>query len=128
MNDAPEAYQRSDLYAGKPDERQSQAAAVAPEHSLFRKRYRALQVDEVRLHDAIKDKADELAKLIAALNPSAAQKLIKLSIDDIEKLCPRRLGEDGVHHEIPVYDGACVILALRHLEDAVYRAVKALTS
>ena len=72
--------------------------------SLFRKRYRQLNPDEVALHDQIKDKADELYALFR-------------QVSDIEK------GPDANRER-----GANVTLAKRHLEDAVYRAVKGLTS
>jgi hypothetical protein len=104
------------VFAGQPDERQTEAAVISPEHSLFRKRYRSLAQGEVELHDAIKDKADELARLIGQINPAVAM----------------RLGVDIVPNPADPYemnrDPANVTLAIRHLEDAVYRAVKALTA
>ena len=102
--DGLKAHLRKDLYAGTPDERQSDQAALAPEHSLFRKRYRQLSPEEVALHDQIKDKADELYALF-------------LKVSNIE------VGQDPIRER-----GANVALAKRHLEDAVYRAVKGLTS
>ena len=93
-----------DLYADTADARQSGAAEVADEHSLFRKRYRKLSPDEVKLHDQIKDKADELYALF-------------LKVSNIEA-APDSNRERGAN----------VALAKRHLEDAVYRAVKGLTS
>ena len=102
--DGLKAHLRKDLYAGTPDERQSDQAALAPEHSLFRKRYRQLSPEEVALHDQIKDKADELYALF-------------LKVSNIE------VGQDPNRER-----GANVALAKRHLEDAVYRAVKGLTS
>ena len=79
----------TDLYESKADERQEGDIKV----SLFRPRYRALNPEEVQLHDAIKSKADELAELIFKIK------------------------------ETPNTE-----YAIRHLEDAVYRAVKGLTS
>lgn len=102
--DGLKAHLRKDLYAGTPDERQSDAPALAQEHSLFRKRYRQLSPEEVQLHDQIKDKADELYTLF-------------LKVSNIEA------GQDQNRER-----GANVALAKRHLEDAVYRAVKGLTS
>ena len=93
-----------DVYAGTPDARQSEEAEVQPAFSLFRKRYRQLTPDEVALHDQIKDKADELYALF-------------LKVADIESGMSQNRER-----------GANVTLAKRHLEDAVYRAVKGLTS
>lgn len=93
-----------DVYEGAPDERQSEESELNPAFSLFRKRYRQLNPDEVALHDQIKDKADELYALFR-------------QVSDIEK------GPDANRER-----GANVTLAKRHLEDAVYRAVKGLTS
>ena len=92
---------------GEADARQSEGT---PAPSLFRKRYKQLSAEEVALHDAIKDKADELARLIAGVMPPAA---------------PRT---GNVLDDMALNKGANVTLALRHLEDAVYRAVKALTT
>ena len=89
---------------GKADARQSDAATVAESDSLFRKRYRQLTPEEVALHDAIKDKADELAALF-------------------RKVSPRGIWPDTNRER-----GANVQLGIRHLEDAVYRVVKGLTA
>lgn len=97
----------ADLFEGAPDGRQADGA-VAP--SLFRKRYRQLSDTEIQLHDAIKEKADELALLISSVPTPAAV----------------RTG--SVLDDLAANKGANVTLALRHLEDAVYRAVKALTA
>lgn len=88
---------------GLTDTRQSEDACVKPEHCLFRKRYRQMTPEEVTLHDAIKDKADELVNLIQAVG-----------------------GDYNPHPNRDV--GANKQLAIRHLEDCVYRAVKALTA
>ncbi len=106
------------LFEGEPDARQTDAALMAPAHSLFRKRYRKLTDAEVALQDAIKDEADDLAKLIGALNPTVAERLgiVAYAADE-----PRwKIAGDS--------DPASVTLAIRHLEDAVYRAVKGLTA
>lgn len=103
------------VYEDKPDARQSDAATTAPQHSLFRARYRQLTADELALHDAIKGKADELALLIGNLNPAIAARLgVGIAFDPAADNMDR--------------DPASVTLAIRHLEDAVYRAVKALTA
>lgn len=81
---------------GAADERQSDSA-TAPA-SLFRKRYRQLSAEEVALHDAIKDKADELANLFFAVKANDEFRDVNIG------------------------------LAIQHLEDGVYRAVKALTA
>lgn len=109
----------ADVFEGKPDARQTDADATAPRHSLFRARYRQLSVDEVALHDAIKAKADELATLIGRLNTGVASRLGVVPVP-----IP---GEDVIALPAPK-DPANVTLAIRHLEDAVYRAVKALTA
>jgi hypothetical protein len=49
------------VYEDQPDGRQSTAPSLPP--SRFRPTYRALTDDEKATHDAIKDKAEELAKL-----------------------------------------------------------------
>ena len=92
------------------DARQTNQAALPAEASLFRKRYRQLSADEVRLHDAIKDKADELAQLIASIRTAAP------------------VQGASILENVATNPGANVTLALRHVEDAVYRAVKALTA
>lgn len=92
------------------DARQTPEGATDPLPSLFRKRYRQLQPDELALHDAIKGKADELAQLFAQI--------------PLHQLRPGMALLD----QLAVNNGANVTLALRHLEDAVYRAVKALTT
>jgi hypothetical protein len=101
---------------GMPDERQSAEPALPADSGLFRKRYRQLSPDEVALHDAIKEKADELAHLFA----------------EVADHRPGRSRMSGGHESILVgiaeNQAANVTLAMRHLEDAVYRAVKALTA
>jgi hypothetical protein len=99
----------ADVYNGAPDERQA-TEAIKP--SLFRPRYRQLTADELALHDAIKRDAETLAVTIARLNPEVAG----------------RLGVVDVANSPMRADPASVTLALRHLDDAVYRAVKALTA
>jgi len=96
---------------GQPDARQSDGPG-----GLFRKRYRQLDAEEIAQHDHIKDKAHELAQAIGALNPVAYARILGVTE-----------AHTGYRME-KTYDGAGVTLALRHLEDAVYRAVKALTA
>lgn len=99
------------------DARQTDAAAIPDDCKLFRKRYRQLSPEEIALHDAIKDKADELAALIARINNPPSP----------EKRRPNP-GAESVLFSIADNNYAHVVLALRHLEDCVYRAVKALTA
>ena len=102
--DGLKAQLRKNVYESKTDERQTTTPVVADEHKLFRKRYRQLNPDEVALHDQIKDKADELYALFLRVSPV------------------------NVQQDVSRERGSNVQLAVRHLEDAVYRAVKGLTS
>jgi hypothetical protein len=88
------------------------------EPGLFGKRYRKLSAEELQQHDHIKDRAQALAQAIGALNPGVYARLLGVT------------GEGNLTGFTMArsYDGAGVTLALRHLEDAVYRAVKALTA
>jgi hypothetical protein len=104
-----------DVFEDDPDDRQTQAAT--PAHSLFRKRYRQLSDDELKLHDAIKDKADELAALFDQVG-KIQDRNSQAQLEDVSRALGAVLTQNGAH----------VTLALRHLEDAVYRAVKALTA
>lgn len=99
---------RTHVYAGKPDARQLDTASPA---KLFRKRYRKLEPDTMALHDAIKEKADELAELFARVQAGLPKS-----------------ASSGFLSNLADNQTATVVLALRHLEDAVYRAVKALTA
>lgn len=96
---------------GEGDARQSDDSAMPP--SLFRKRYRKLTEAEVILHDAIKDKADELARLYAEI-PTGGQFPMGPSDDILDYMASNK--------------GGNVTLALRSLEESVFRAVKALTT
>lgn len=103
------------IFDGEPDARQSEAPTVAPENSLFRKRYRKLSEAEVALHDKIKEKADELAGLFLEIPCAGA-------IDNgTESVLPNG-------KTIFINKNQHVYFAIEHLEDAVYRAVKALTA
>ena len=55
------------VFNGQPDARQS--SETSPQASRFRRRYRALSADEVALHDAIKDRAEELLALFEQVQP-----------------------------------------------------------
>lgn len=87
---------------GQGDVRQTDAPRS---FGLFRNRYRKLNPDEVVLHDRIKGKADELADLFGAV-----------------------LARDFPTSEVHAEADRNFRMALEHLEDAVYRAVKALTA
>ncbi len=102
---------------GQGDVRQTAAHAIPDDCKLFRKRYRQLSPDEVTLHDAIKDKADELAGLIAQINNPPKPGAVHGTGTPAALLA-------GIANN----NGAHVTLSLRHLEDCVYRAVKALTA
>lgn len=107
----------ADVFDGAPDVRQTDLNAIPDDCKLFRKRYRQLSPEEVVLHDAIKDKADELAALIAQVNNPPRQ------------VPPQATGSPAaVLAGIATNNYAHVVLSLRHLEDCVYRAVKALTA
>jgi len=97
---------------GETDKRQSVEGAGQYQASLFRKRYRQLNPSEIALHDEIKDQADVLARLFTKV--LSTQTTATTSGNLLDNLAENR--------------GANVTLALRHLEDAVYRAVKALTT
>ena len=56
----------SNIYEGKPDDRQSTDTQMKP--SRFRPRYRTLTDEEKKLHDEIKNKAEELEILFNKLH------------------------------------------------------------
>ena len=101
---------------GEPDARQSDEPG-----GLFRKRYRKLTDAELAIHDEIKGYAEAMAQLIGSLNPVAYYR-----VSGIDPPAPPIIGRSDQLER--TYDAAGVTLALRHLEDAVYRAVKALTA
>lgn len=105
------------VFEGDPDTRQSASPVLSAKDGLFRKRYRALSDTDKEIHDLIKDAADELAAAIGVLNVDVA---MRLGVTFKEEAAARALGY--------ACDPAGVTLAIRHLEDAVYRAVKALTA
>lgn len=75
----------ADVFAGKPDARQS--ADVNQKVSRFRPRYRALTDEEKALHDQMKAKAEELEALYDRIDilrgPGGRYKA--LAITDLEK-------------------------------------------
>ena len=97
---------------GQGDARQLAAPTLKSEHSLFRKRYRQLEPQEVALHDAIKDKADEMVNLFTKIVSGQDTAIMNGDADSVKRINARQqdLGR-----------------AVAHLEDAVYRVVKALT-
>jgi hypothetical protein len=88
---------------GQADGRQADRTYLTDAELLFRPRYRQLGDDERDLHDRIKAKAAELAALFYEVEPI--------------NLGPSKVRERGAN----------VQMGVRHLEDAVYRVVKALT-
>lgn len=88
---------------GKGDARQTTRDHLQASEVLFRPRYRRLSEQEIDLHDRIKTQAAVLAALFYEVEPIHAG--------------PSRNRERGAN----------VQLAIRNLEDAVYRAVKGLT-
>lgn len=100
----------ANVFDGEPDKRQSDGK---PEATLFRPRYRKLTDDKLALHDQIKAKADELAALFAKIDTTVFG-VPSPEFDVVASLAGNKTGN--------------VVLGLRHLEDAVYRAVKALTA
>ena len=104
----------ADVFEGAPDARQTASEALAAETMLFRPRYRQLSESEVALHDRIKAKAAELAALFVEIDTTTREPLPSAGIQPLRHIALNR--------------GANVTLAVRHLEDAVYRAVKALTA
>lgn len=107
----------SNVYEGTPDQRQTESENLDEQQLLFRKRYRALSEDELQLHDQIKDKADELAHLISQISRYSKPGR------------PPGLDDNATFIYLAATNrGANVTLSIRHLEDCVYRAVKALTT
>ncbi len=102
---------------GQGDDRQTEADAIPEDCKLFRKRYRQLSPEEIALHDEIKTKADSLAASIAKVNNPPKPGPVH-GTGTPEALLSQIANNNGAH----------VVLALRHLEDCVYRAVKALTA
>jgi len=66
------------VFEGKPDSRQEDDIQV----SRFRPRYRALSADEKELHDAIKNKAEELAVLFEQVKPGRYRSLSITALEE----------------------------------------------
>jgi hypothetical protein len=95
------------IFAGEPDARQSTETELTADSGLFRKRYRKLSAEELLVHDNIKDQAEQLLIAIGYVHRPPL---------DAEH--PTRAESENVRN---------FYLSRQHLEDAVYRAVKALT-
>jgi hypothetical protein len=108
-----EGYAPASLFAQGPDGREVEASGFLP--TLFRTRYRRLSPEELELHDQIKGKADELVELFCRIPviDKVPPKLPNLPVGVLRVMFSPRRNID---------------LALEHLEDSVYRAVKALTT
>lgn len=104
------------VFSGTPDARQS-TDSPAPDAGPFRRRYRALTPDEVKHHDDIKDAATELWNLIESI-PSVRG---DISTSD-------RLPLDEATFKLNGEVRRDMALAKTALEDAVMRAVRALTA
>lgn len=72
------SYKTENVYTDKPDDRQGDDIAV----SRFSPRYRALTPDEKALHDAIKDKAEELAILFEKVKPGRYRSLSLTALEE----------------------------------------------
>ncbi len=72
------------VYEGKPDARQHDAAQFEGGHafSRFRPRYRALSPAEVAFHDALKAKAAELEELLERIQPGRYRSLALTSLEE----------------------------------------------
>lgn len=117
LKEQRERIERKNVFEGGiGDGRQSELSDIPMSDALFRKRYRQLTQGEIKLHDEIKDKASELAALIGEMNIQVYYRILGAH--------PPMAAAPGVKQ----YDAANVTLAIRHIEDGVYRAVKALTA
>jgi hypothetical protein len=68
------------LFEGKPDARQSNDTAEPT--SRFRRRYRALSEDELKLHDAIKTAAEALERLYGQIPHGRYQALALTALEE----------------------------------------------
>jgi hypothetical protein len=66
------------VFDGKPDDRQGGDIAV----SRFRPRYRAMTPEEKALHDAIKQKAEELLALFEQVKPGRYRALSVTALEE----------------------------------------------
>jgi hypothetical protein len=69
----------ADLYEGKPDGRQGDDKVVP---SRFRPRYRALTPEEKELHDAIKEQAGVLERLVELVKPGRYRSLGMTALEE----------------------------------------------
>ena len=126
------------VFAGTPDQRQAVNARPVIEAGRFRKRYRALTDDELKLHDVIKEQAETLASSIDDVARRAwedhAQEMKGLAAGDVRH-AQESLAAGDVRHAQEIQQAQHRVetrvkdtdLAQTHLEDAVIRAVRALT-
>ena len=120
------------VFEGKPDERQMPAKAPV---SRFRPRYRALDADEVDLHDRIKTAAEALEALYDEVRARAVadQKRVEASVVILpdEFTSPAmRAADDRAISEAKTRAGErarLVSIALTDLEKSIAMAVKGLT-
>ena len=107
---------KDNVYEGEPDSRQGDTRApnTSVGDKLFRKKYSKLTEEEIALHDKIKDAASNLADLYAEV-----EVIVKAKQGDHSN----SVVENAANNQI-----ASVVLGVRHLEDSVYRVVKALTA
>jgi len=96
--------------------------------TLFRKRYRELSAEELKVHDEIKDTAEQLWALFQLVHPLQKERVrAQLMTQRGDRALSDMAGAVITHlaaRDVPQN----IQLAKRHLEDAVYRAVKALTT
>lgn len=69
----------TNVYEGKPDDRQS--ADVAITVSRFRPRYRALTDEEKKLHDELKAQADVLDRMFQQVKPGRYNSLATTALE-----------------------------------------------
>jgi hypothetical protein len=67
------------LYEGAPDARQSDEVIPV---TRFRPKYRALTIEEVALHNAIKEKASELEALFEQVKPGRYRSLGMTALEE----------------------------------------------
>ncbi len=101
-------------YAGEPDARLSADPTLAP--SRFRPRYRKLSEEELRSHDAIKERA------------AALEATIQQAFDHLSERQPVPGAAPSNADPQHVVVGRCRALAMTKLEEAVMWAIKGLTA
>ena len=70
------------LFDGTPDSRQSDSTMLSKAEQLFRPKYRKLESEEVELHNAIKEKALELAQLMLKVKETPHTQLAIQHLED----------------------------------------------